>query len=585
MNIGIFFHKDSTEMNELANKLFKILYRDYDNPSENALMIDTHFIKINESINLKKFKYSLYIFLVDDYLVLSRITNIDEENSFVVSFSDFVGNSDFNTKKVYLANKKENIEIGLFTFLASKLYRKKRLSLFLSHTKRGKIGFEIAKEYNTFIQNNTKLNSFIDINDISYGEKIKEEIKKSLNKKNTIFIGFNTDLYSNSKWTQYEVLMAKKKNVPIIIIECFENKLDRTFPYFGNCLTLHNQSMENNIVEILKESIRLKINKIKMKYYSNLYNWKNISLLNTVPELLDLQNIGIKKGKFIIYPEPPITDTELKILKKSGKNFFTPLTYICNDRLNKKIGISISEVNGIFDNGFENIHLKTIQEEIAKYLLYSKNKIVYGGDINYDEKFNFVRILADIADKYRFRNKSIINYSLHPLFNNIPVNIKAEYKNLIDFIDYDKNQDFALNLSLMREEMAKVCDARIMIAGKHFGYSSNYPGLLEEAYFTLKERKPLYLVGGFGGISKLIIDLIKGKDVKELTFDWQKEHRDNEKFRNLLEDGISVDYDEIINTIKNTKLNNLSDEDNEILFYSSSIEEIIFYIMKGLNDA
>ncbi len=43
--------------------------------------------------------------------------------------------------------------------------------------------------------------------------------------------------------------------------------------------------------------------------------------------------------------------------------------------------MSISEVNGAFDNGFENIHLYTAQEEIAKYLLYTKNQIIYGGDI------------------------------------------------------------------------------------------------------------------------------------------------------------------------------------------------------------
>ena len=123
-----------------------------------------------------------------------------------------------------------------------------------------------------------------------------------------------------------------------------------------------------------------------------------------------------------------------------------------------------------------------------------------------------------------------------------------------------------------------------MLGGKHTGYLGKYPGLLEEAYYTLKEEKPLFLIGGFGGISKLIIDLRKGLEVKELTFEWQKEDKNNDNFRSLLENGIEVDYDEILKIIKTSKLNDLPEEDNDKLFYSTSIEEIVFYIMKGLKN-
>jgi protoporphyrinogen oxidase len=81
-----------------------------------------------------------------------------------------------------------------------------------------------------------------------------------------------------------------------------------------------------------------------------------------------------------------------------------------------------------------------------------------------------------------------------------------------------------------------------------------------------------------------LLDLRKGLQVEELTFEWQKEDKNNDKFRSLLENGIEVDYDELISTIKTSKLNNLSKEDNDRLFYSTSIEEIVFYIMKGLNN-
>ena len=73
-------------------------------------------------------------------------------------------------------------------------------------------------------------------------------------------------------------------------------------------------------------------------------------------------------------------------------------------------------------------------------------------------------------------------------------------------------------------------------------------------------------------------------EVKELTFEWQKEDKNNDNFRSLLENGIEVDYDEILKIIKTSKLNDLPEEDNDKLFYYTSIEEIVFYIMKGLKN-
>lgn len=378
----------------------------------------------------------------------------------------------------------------------------------------------------------------------------------------------------------------------------YRKKSRKKFPYLGNSLILSNNTLQENLKFILIEAVRLKINQNKMCSFKSLYNYPNIKFLNNVPELLDIQTI---KEESIIYPEPPITDIEQRILEKTGKKVYTPLTFSCQNNLNKNIGISISEINGRFDNGFENIHLYTAQEEIAKYLLYTKNKIVYGGDISYKSEFNFAKILAQIADSYGNRDVAIINHICYPLDKNVDINIKAKYKTIIEFKEFNElgaNHDdeimpyshleslipFSKNLSLMRKMMAKNTDARIMLGGKHTGYLGKYPGLLEEAYYTLKEKKPLFLIGGFGGISKLIIDLRKGLSVEELTFEWQKEDKNNDKFRSLLENGIEVDYDEIVKIIKTSKLNNLSEEDNDKLFYSTSIEEILFYIMKGLNN-
>lgn len=594
--MNIVFHKGSKESLEYAKKLFTILYRDFNSPLDKGLMIDSYFIQVEMTIDMQSYSSDFCIYLVDDNMVNSKIKNINDDNSLVISYTNNIDKSDFNTNKLYIDAKQENIELSIFTFLAKKLYSQKKLTLFLSHTKRDDMGEKVAKDYYEYISSNTKLKSFIDINDISHADDIKEEIDENLF--DTVFIGFESDKYSDSKWTQYELIEAKKNNLPIILINCIDTRVDRRFPYLGNCLVLNNSSIIDNIKEILIEAIRLKINDEKMNFYKQLYNYTNSKFLNNVPELL---NLIPTVEDIIIYPDPPISDVEEEILSITSKKVYTPLTYICKNGIDKKVGISISEVSGVFNNGFENIHLHTAQEEIAKYLLYTKNTIIYGGDIKYQGEFNFMEILADIGDSYNIKN-SIINHSCYPLDRNIDLDIKTKYKNIVEFktfnelnIDNDEGVmtynnldcsiDFATNLSLMRRLMARDSDARIMFGGKHFGYLGKYPGLLEEAYYTLKAEKPLYLIGGFGGVSKLIIDLRSGRDIEELTYDWQYKHEENNTLRHLIDNGIEVDYEDIIQTIKDAKLNNLSEEDNEKLFSSTSIEEIIFYVLKGLNDA
>ena len=60
------------------------------------------------------------------------------------------------------------------------------------------------------------------------------------------------------------------------------------------------------------------------------------------------------------------------------------------------------------------------------------------------------------------------------------------------------------------------------------------PGVLEEFLISLKENKPIFLVGGLGGITSKICDSIKNKTIaEEFTEYWQITHNIGyEKFQN-----------------------------------------------------
>ena len=53
-------------------------------------------------------------------------------------------------------------------------------------------------------------------------------------------------------------------------------------------------------------------------------------------------------------------------------------------------------------------------------------------------------------------------------------------------------------------------------------YNSRIPGVLEEVVLSVQAGQPVFLIGAFGGVAKLIIDLIRGNKREELTWNYQK---------------------------------------------------------------
>ena len=52
-------------------------------------------------------------------------------------------------------------------------------------------------------------------------------------------------------------------------------------------------------------------------------------------------------------------------------------------------------------------------------------------------------------------------------------------------------------------------------------YSSRMPGVLEEVLLGLKGGQPVFLIGAFGGVAKLVIDLLQGKGHPAARWDFQ----------------------------------------------------------------
>lgn len=140
--------------------------------------------------------------------------------------------------------------------------------------------------------------------------------------------------------------------------------------------------------------------------------------------------------------------------------------------------------------------------------------------------------------------------------------------------------------------MNQKTDARVLLGGQVTGFKGKYPGLLEEALLAIRSGKPLYLIGGFGGCTAAVIEALKGGAPEGLTDAFQMAQAGNQaladQFLTDAADGKTTpisyaDETSFLQTKGVAGLNNgLSAGENEILFTSRNLPEIVHFLLKGL---
>lgn len=499
--------------------------------------------------------------------------------------------------------------------------------LFLSHAKKGGIGEVYAKSIKEFI-NTTNMKEFFDASEISAGYRFDEEIINHINQ--STLIAITTDEYSSRYWCQREILEAKKTNRPIIAVNCLKEYEDRIFPPAANVPCVHITPSEDPsrhevltvLVAALIETIRFNFSNKLLDYYQ-MQSWvdKDAVILARPPEIQNAillkQDLEQDKQLTICYPEPPIYAEEMDWTKYLNIKVSTPLWHSEEElNVNKKIGISISDDG---QNDFTNRHthpdeLKRLSQELARHLLVRGNTLIYGGDLRPNGFTEFILEEASIL-KNRLPDKKIevqnhLSWPLHlmpdaseselnhfQVLNQIKHPIPEDIRHKVDnsvFLspdDIEAKYIWARCLTFMREQSIKESDIRICAGGKSTGYIGSMPGVLEEFLIAVDNLKPIYLIGGLGGIVKDICESIKNKTiVSTLTRDWQIE--ENTVYADVLavleSNGYSVNYDEVKSKLididisvlaKNT---GLTLEEYIKLMETPFIDEIIHLILKGL---
>ena len=603
LSVYLLIDKNNRLASEIFNRFYTLLCRDVEEPLSDGLDIPVYLISNDENGEIKSIDFQqseknaifffadMAVYLGDtkwrDYIL--RLNEQIESGTPAVLYSvkqfEYATDLGFINKDQMILPPNDDIITG-WDEVSSRIYDclirymkdtpQDKLKLFISHAKRDGLG--VAENLRNSLRSKTKLDSFFDKNDIIEGVDFEKQIKENV--KSSLLMVLDSDAYGTRQWCQKEILCAKKYGVPIVVVDMHSDVITRTFPYMGNVpsIRLNDDNLDTAINLLLRTGLRYEFQKNYLTKIVKEGNNDDFDILSYQPELLDMHML---EKNNVLYPEPPVSEEERRILNSTKKKFITPLEKEGLLLDGKFISISVSNTN---ENRPDEIMLRDMVVEISRYILNAGGKILYGGSGSRD---GYVNLFSQISEKYgKIKAESegkdvpedeayIYNYYAWPYMNVLsdderaylkhchlcakqiyPNGISEEQKKLIPSTqDEEGKKQIISSLSHMRDVRSSEAMAFIIVGGKTKGSLTPSPGILEEYIKARATKKPIFLLGGFGGEAALISKSVISRET--------------------IIESIQDDTYESLN-------NELSEEDNIRLLSSTNVLEVIGLIIKGL---
>jgi hypothetical protein len=198
-----------------------------------------------------------------------------------------------------------------------------KVKVFLSHAKHD--GLEITTNVLRYLRELAGLDEFFDATDIPDGTRFAEFIKTTAGSVPAL-LAVQTDSYASREWCRLEVLEAKRRRVPIVVLAAVENRESRSFPYMGNVPVVRWRgapALPMVVSALLGEVLRNRYFPLRVRAIGRHHPLGDPhQVLAYPPELLtvlayraDLRDKGQRLGRYI-YPDPPLGSEEMEFLRE-----------------------------------------------------------------------------------------------------------------------------------------------------------------------------------------------------------------------------------------------------------------------------
>lgn len=454
-----------------------------------------------------------------------------------------------------------------------------RPTLFISHAKpdlRDTKG--VATKIRDFVATTTG-GTFYDSVDLSPGHALATALDSAIDKNKTVFLAVRGDAYSQRPWCQLELLLAKKRQVPALVVEVLNEGEPRSSSFGGNLPTMvwrTDDDTQEVASRAMVQWIKVRLFEQEARRVARAADLPPPEIMPRAPELLDFAHVdrGRDRPEFVMYPDPELAVAERRLLAGVHRrlHMMTPTTafrYLqprtgdkrqpeetvsAADRLGAqapldgwRIALSLSrspDAGG--PDGYTEYHVKDAITYVARTLISAGGSIAYGGDARID---GYTELLSQLIVAYNqtAREEAELLHNYQPAdfdLGKVPMdwNITSQHLAKTDRLNgrprlsapaAGEGISTALYLSDMRRVMAEDVAASVLVGGKtkptvaadDGGYTGRFPGVVEEAWRVLEENKPVYVVGGYGGAAGIVADLLAGKQPSDDMCDdaWRNE--------------------------------------------------------------
>jgi hypothetical protein len=227
-----------------------------------------------------------------------------------------------------------------------------RLQVFISHTKRYSPDEEpdavlslvrLIRE----VLGSTHMSAFFDEADLQPGSNWEEELVREAATSGLLVV--RTDLYATRDWCQREVLIAKRADMPIVVLQALHRGEERgsflmdhlpTVPFHGGTEQEMRASIEQALNQLVDEALKRALwNQQRSRMESYGFDW----LPSNAPEPLTLVGwlgardpaLGSRDQLLVLHPDPPLGEVEVsaidEILSTAGfpgrVEILTPRTF------------------------------------------------------------------------------------------------------------------------------------------------------------------------------------------------------------------------------------------------------------------
>jgi hypothetical protein len=515
------------------------------------------------------------------------------------------------------------------------------LKLFLSHTKRDKVGLKVAQAVKKYLDG-MAVDRFFDEVSIQPGDDIGSELKRSI--ADSALVAIRTDGYMASPWCRREVALAKQARRPMAVLDALIDKEARSSPFLANLPSIRiGVDTIDDVAQLERVAnfIGLEVlrflhaeRQLRLLQQQNLVAAHAI-LLPRQPEPRDLAALlgASVASRTFVHPDPVLSAEESEEYTAYQATFMTPTSVWSKKLTGLQFGMSVSLGDPKEERALglsSPLHLEDATRIVARQALAAGATLVYGGALSMKpgQPGQLTEALFEMIGAY---NKSgqinappLINYAAWPWSEEVDEEWLASRLEMLTVKVWPRPEDLAdpdvepgpgkflrlaktpqggyvlsRSLSAMRAELTARTHARVVLGGKPHSFMGIMPGVIEEALFAIRRRQPLYVIGGFGGAAGLLGQAMLGQHPESLTLDFQQakspayaevvkvyeRERTSRPALNLP----AVDYPALVQELDAYGLaglsatNGLSEQENRELLATGSIDSALFLLMKGLS--